>query len=101
MRIASSPSEYQRNIMRNILIVVFASLLPSSHPLLSRNPNKPPSTEKVLSTLRKSLIQSIPEDKQRHGITNYLSDSQIRIIETISRQTDPDRKVSLNQHFQA
>ena len=75
-------------------IFIFAALLSLSHSLLSRNPNKPPSTEKVLSTLRKSLITSVPTDKQQHAITDYLADSQIREIEKIATEADLDRKVS-------
>ena len=88
-------SYYQRNKMRHILIFLFSSLLALSHPLLSRNPNKPPSTEKVLSTLRKSLVTSIPTDKQHHAVTEYLADSRIREIEKIARQADLDRRVSI------
>ena len=95
--VTSFALKYHINAMRNILI--FASLLTLSHPLLSRNPNKPPSTEKVLSTLRKSLITSIPTDKQHHAISDYLADSQIREIEKIARQADLDRKVSIKSNI--
>ena len=81
--------------MRSLIILILAILAPSCHPLLSKNPIRPPSRDKVFSTLRKSLTQSIPSDKQHHGITEYLSVNQIRQIESIISESDLDRKVIL------
>jgi len=48
----------------------------------------PPSKSQVFSSLRKSLLNSIDNEKQNHIISSYLSSSNIEKLETFVRNTD-------------
>ena len=67
--------------MRHIFIFIFATLLTLSHPLLSRNPNKPPSTEKVLSTL------SAEDESWLHWEASILYPLVLSLLSKVTDQT--------------
>ena len=82
--------------MKKSTLIIFTSLLSTT---LSQNPHPTPTKDQVFSSLRKSLVRSLPPDSQYHTVSSYLPQAQLSELQQFIDQHQDTFKVKSKKFF--
>ena len=95
MHLQASVKQINANMKKSTLII-FTSLLSTA---FTQNPHPTPSKDQVFSSLRKSLVRSLPPDSQYHTVSSYLPQAQLSELQQFIDQHQDTFKVKSMKIF--
>ena len=96
MHLQASVKQINAKMKRSTLII-FTSLLSTT---FNQNPHPTPTKDQVFSSLRKSLVRSLPPDSQYHTVSSYLPQSQLSELQQFIDQHQETFKVKSKKILQ-